>query len=45
MTDDGHQRYESVTSRPRGAEENEGFLETTMFPDETTFEIAGKLSH
>jgi hypothetical protein len=45
MTDDGHQSYESVKNMQRGAEENEGFLEYTMFPDEATFEITGKLSH
>ena len=44
MTDDGNQMYVSVMNMPRGAEENEGFLETTRFPDETTVEITGKLS-
>jgi hypothetical protein len=45
MTDEGHQRYESAMSMPRGAKENKGFLKNTMFLDEATFEITGKLSH
>jgi len=45
MTDDAHQRYESVMNMSREVEENEGFLETTVFPEEATFEITGKLSH
>jgi len=45
MTDDGYQRYESVMNMPHGAEENEGFMETIIFPEETTFEIRRKLRH
>ena len=44
MTDDVHQRYESVMNMPGGAQDNEGFLETTRFPDEATVEITRNLS-